>query len=186
MQDNYLASGTALFMNAGNLNVTSSGNTFVGALNAVNFTPNVSDRVYSQSSPPNETRVFVRPNQYQVGRGNIVVYNWPKANSVSANLSTLGLSQGQAFEIRDVQNWHGPAAVIGTYNAANPVVSLPMTLTSIDPVLGNLTPPAGSIAGVVLPTHTSKEFGVFVVLPSPPVVHLVDLPPDDPGLPTYQ
>ncbi len=105
---------------------------------------------------PSETKVFVRPNKYERGRANIIVYNWEHRRHVSADLSTVGLKPGQPFEIRDVEDFFGDPVVSGTFT--NPVVDLPMTgLSAVRPV-GNLQ----------RPPHTGPEFAVFVVLPAQP------------------
>jgi|GEM_PF-1176990 len=103
--------------------------------------------------PPTGAQVFVRPNQYEPGRGHVIVYNWSRQASVSVNLSAI-LKSGQAYEIRDSQNYFGPPVAQGTY--AGELVSLPMTLTAVSETVG--TPER-------LPKHTSAEFGAFVVLP---------------------
>ncbi len=56
---------------------------------------------------PREGRVFVRPNRYVRGRGNIAVFNWDRRRSVRVDLSGLGLAAGEPFEIRDVRNYFG-------------------------------------------------------------------------------
>jgi hypothetical protein len=106
---------------------------------------------YASTLPPNA--VFIRPNQYEAGRANIVVYNWARQNSVSLNLSTAGLTDGQNFEIRDTRNYFGTPVFTGTYNSSNPVISLPMNIMSVAPRLG-----PGSTA------YISTEFGAFILL----------------------
>jgi hypothetical protein len=96
----------------------------------------------------------VYPNKYQQGRANIFVANWDRLDTVSINLQNCGLMNGQAYEIRDAQNFLGAPIVTGAYNSANPVITLPMTSTTVIAPLGDAAP-----------THTDKEFGAFVVLP---------------------
>jgi hypothetical protein len=108
---------------------------------------------YSQTVAPQA--VFIRPNLYTVGRANIIIYNWPLSSTVSVNLSAAGLTNGQAFEIRDAQNYFAAPVVQGTYNSSSPSVSIPMTgLTAAQPV-------GSSFAARV---HTAPEFGVFVLI----------------------
>jgi hypothetical protein len=113
--------------------------------------------VYSILRPANQ--VIVKPNAYTPGRGNVVVYNWTGAATVNLSLSTTGLANGQNYEIRNAQNYFGTPVVTGTYNAASPNVTLPLTTaaaTTVAPAVGLL--PA--------PTTTLPEFGAFVVLPT--------------------
>jgi hypothetical protein len=105
------------------------------------------------SGAPTGIWTFVRPNRYEPGRAHIVIYNWDHKDSVAVDLSRA-LKSGDRFEVRDAQNFFGPAVVTGTYSGA-PVV-LPMTgLKRVDPV-GTVPSP---------PKHTAPEFGSFVLLP---------------------
>ena len=113
---------------------------------------------YSQSAAPNS--VSVRPNAYQAGRANLVIYNWSLASSVSVNLSTSGLVNGQNFEIRNVQNYFGTPVLAGTYNSASPTVSIPMTSAASLAI----AQPFGS--DLSIRTSTLPEFGVFVIVPN--------------------
>jgi hypothetical protein len=55
---------------------------------------------------PKGARVFVRPNKYEPGRANIIVYNWDKAAEVSVDLKGV-LKDGQRFRIVSARNFHG-------------------------------------------------------------------------------
>jgi hypothetical protein len=72
------------------------------------------------------------------------------------DLSASGLANGQAFEIRNVQNYFGVPVLTGIYNSRSPVVSLRMTDTAV-------TPPVGFDAYPI--PSTLPEFGAFVLLP---------------------
>ena len=96
---------------------------------------------------------FVRPNEYEPGRANIVIYNWAWQSSVPVSLSGV-LAIGQHYEIRDAQNFFASPVASGIYSGAP--VSIPMTgLTAALPN-GNIP---------TAPVHTAPLFGVFVVLP---------------------
>jgi len=95
--------------------------------------------------------VVVRPNKYEEGRANIVVYNWDGVDAVTADVSKV-LKPGDAYQVVDVQNYFGPAVVKGAYDG-NPI-SLPMNLTAVAEVVG--TPHADF-------SHTPREFGIFVL-----------------------
>ncbi len=112
---------------------------------------------------PTGTEVFVRPNKYEAGRAHVTVFNWDLANTASINLSTTGMSNGQSFEIRDVQNYFGTPIHTGIYDGKPVTVTLPGTGSPVTPLLGATDP---RNVGMVLPVHTSKEFNAFVVLPT--------------------
>jgi hypothetical protein len=101
-------------------------------------------------------RVVLRPNVYERGRAHVVIYNWDRRSTVDVDLSASGLANGQAFEIRNVQNYFGAPAARGAYNSARPIVSLPMTDTVV-------TPPTG-FEQYPIPS-TLPEFGAFVLIP---------------------
>jgi hypothetical protein len=113
---------------------------------------------YNTTAAP--TSVTLRPNAYQAGRANLVIYNWSLAPSVSVNLSTSGLVNGQNYEIRNAQNYFGPPVLAGTYNSASPTVSLPMTSAASIAI----AQPFGS--DLSARTTTLPEFGAFVIVPN--------------------
>jgi hypothetical protein len=134
-----------------NTGLNMTGNTFYGA------------RDFGASTYPNNTylaqrptgkNIFVRPNQYEIGRANIVVYNWDLSATVSVDISASGLHVGQTYEIRDAQNFYGAAVATGTYNGGP--VNIPMSNLT-------LAPPEGTVP--TQPRHTAPEFDVFVLLP---------------------
>jgi hypothetical protein len=150
MQNNYLAGGTSLKVNC--TNSTVNGNFLYGSISS-GVASSYPSNVISQTRPGG-LQTFIRPNKYEPGRANIAVYNWDKLPTVSVDLSTTGLKSGEGFEIRDAQNFYGPAVAKGTYNGSS--VSLPMTgLTPARPIGGSTTAPA-----------TGPEFNAFVVLPT--------------------
>ena len=94
--------------------------------------------------------VFVRPNKYEEGRANVVVYNWDLSDRVSVDLSNV-LPKGMRYEIRDVENFYRTDPLVqGVYEGGE--IAIPMKrLTTATPV------------GWRAPEHTSPEFAVFVV-----------------------
>jgi len=98
------------------------------------------------------TKVFVRPNRYEAGRANIIVYNWDKSNSVPVDVSSV-LATNAAYEVRNAQDFFAPPVLSGVFDG-NPL-NLPMTgLTVAVPNGPLLTPP-----------RTGPTFNVFVLLP---------------------
>jgi len=103
---------------------------------------------------PTGQKVFVRPNKYEPGRGNVAVYNWAHLPTVSVDLSRI-LKPGDHYEVRDAQNFFGRPVATGTYDG-KPVV-LPMNLKEVAPLVGNVT-------HIKYQGHTAPEFAAFVVL----------------------
>jgi hypothetical protein len=102
---------------------------------------------------PTATVVRVRPNQYEPGRANLVIYNWPRATHVSVDLSTAGLRPGDRFEVRDAQDFFGPV-VLGGIHDGRPILV---------PMIGHTAErPVGNVPRV--PSHTAPEFAAFVLI----------------------
>jgi hypothetical protein len=146
------------------------GTNTVGGTNAVGMTFAAwqatmgwdSNTVYSLALPSNNY-VVVRPNKYERGRAHIVVFNWEGRTNQTINLSGTGLVTGDAFEVRDVQNYLGTPVLKGTYNAASPTVTLPLNLTNIAQISG--------IAHYDANEHTATLFNAFVVtIPKAPLL----------------
>jgi hypothetical protein len=152
LENNYWVSdGWAL--NLYKCTVTSlTGNTFYGQWKGISPGTYAGNQFYPLTAPPIGVKTFVRPNQYEAGRANIVIFNWDRLNTVAVDVSAAGLASGDSYEIRDVQNYLGAPLVTGTYNGSP--ISIPMTSTVITPPIGNVPYP---------PTHTDKEFQVFVI-----------------------
>lgn len=147
IQNNYLAGGTPL-LNLTCSNTVVSGNTTFGPVS-----PSIVSAYPSNTygTTPSGVTVGVRPNAYEPGRANVVVYNWAQTPTVAVNLAGAGLSAGDTIEVRDAQNFFGPAVFSGPYTGQ---VVLPMTGLSAAPVIGNAP---------IQPGHTSAQFGAFVV-----------------------
>lgn len=111
------------------------------------------DQVVAQA--PTETRVFVRPNLYEPGRGHVVIYNWGRLGAVSVDLGSV-LRAGDRYEIRNVQDLWGTAVVKGTYGGGS--VSIPMS--------GVAPPtPIGSVPNAA--PRTGPDFDTFLVVRVP-------------------
>lgn len=109
-----------------------------------------SDRVVA--THPTGTRVFVRANEYEAGRGHVVIYNWDKTGTVSANVSSI-LKAGDRYEVRNVQNLFADPVLSGTYTGGS--LSLPMSGN------GTAAPIGGSARA---PQSTGPEFQVFLIV----------------------
>lgn len=104
--------------------------------------------------PTQGAATFVRPNKYEAGRANIIIFNWQSMPFVPVNISTAGLKDGDQFVLMDVQNFGGPAVASGTYSSANPVIQVPMTNLAKVQIAG-----WGSTMH-----HTAPAFGTFILL----------------------
>jgi hypothetical protein len=108
----------------------------------------------SIATRPTGIDVSVRPNTYSMGRATISVWNWDLAPTVSVNLSTAGLVNGQTYAIYDLQN---PTfrVTTGNYNSSHPTILLPTRSNGVAPRISDTT---------TTPVSTLPEFGVFLVV----------------------
>ncbi|HET9602985.1 MAG TPA: Ig-like domain-containing protein [Gemmatimonadales bacterium] len=107
--------------------------------------------ILTLASHPSATQVFVRPNKYEAGRANVIVYNWGQAGAASADLSGV-LRDGDSYEIRNAQDFYGAAVASGTFSGGS--VTIPLSpMVAVRP-LGRAS---NSLS-------TGTQFGVFVVL----------------------
>jgi len=101
---------------------------------------------------PAGVQIFVRPNAYELGRANIIVYNWDRLPTVNVDLSTI-LAVGDSFEVRNAQAFYGAPVATSVY--AGGLVTFPMA--GITPA-----PPVGR--SYISAPVTGPEFNVFVLL----------------------
>lgn len=126
------------------------GNTTLGSWVSLNQSGNT---FMSSSAPPTSgLQVFVRPNAYEAGRANIVVYNWGGAGSASADVSGV-LRSGDTYEVREAQNFYGGPVLSGTYSGGS--LSLPMSPVTPAAVIGRSSS---------TPISTGTVFHVFVLI----------------------
>jgi hypothetical protein len=101
---------------------------------------------------PTGTQVVVRPNRYESGRALVTIFNWDMQSRVSVDISKIGLTNGDHYNLIDPQNLGAGAIETGTYSGSS--ITVPMTgLTTARPVWQ---------LGVPAP-HTPPEFGVFLI-----------------------
>lgn len=145
-------------------NLQAKGNMFLGKVEEVDL-PEANmvcakfDREtnkFLQEKPKGLQSIVVRPSAYTAGRANIVIYNWDLKDAVNVMLDNV-LARGQAYEVRDAQNFFGEPVAKGVFDG-KPVAIRMKGLTVADPV---------GIAPDPLLKHTAPEFGVFVVMPIP-------------------
>lgn len=102
---------------------------------------------------PTQTTMHLQANQYEKGRGHIVVYNWAGQESVTVDLKSIGLADKEEFSIYDVQNLTGDPVYQGSYTGEP--VRLPLTHRTV------MTPTGMDKA----PDHTLPEFSVYLIKP---------------------
>jgi hypothetical protein len=100
---------------------------------------------------PSGVSVTVRPNRYERGRANIVIYNWDQAPSVRVDVGSI-LDTGARFAVYDAENFFGAPVLNGIYRGAP--LEIPLTkLTAAQPN-GSVPRPA---------VHTAPEFVALVL-----------------------
>jgi hypothetical protein len=131
------------------------GNTFIGMI--ANFTPDQygTGNVHIPDRPTEGKKIFVRKNRYEEGRANTTIFNWDKSDTVDVSVNEIGLKEGDAYEVRDAQNFFAKPVVSGTYDGKP--VTIPMTGLTV-------AAPIGRSAEYKTPPHTAPEFGVFVIM----------------------
>ena len=105
------------------------------------------------TAAPTTTQVFVRKNVYEAGRANIIVYNWGGLGTATVPVTGI-LSNGDQYEVRNVQALFGPALASGTYGGGG-TISVP---------LGGVTPAAPIGGSTAAPVQTGPEFDVFLLI----------------------
>lgn len=151
---NILNSGT-IFSN----NTLYYGDLFEFASNSCPTCKDFAGNSFTTSRPGTNWGPFVTPNRYETGRAMVVVYNWQNLDSVAVDFSSF-LNVGDSYEIRDVQNYYGVLIGSGTYNGGTVSIFTTSTALAIPTAVPSNRP---------TPTHTSKEYQVWVVIRrSPP------------------
>jgi len=110
------------------------------------------------TSPLAASEVFVIPNEFETGRGWVIIYNWGLASSVNVDLSMLGLTNGQGFSVYNSQRLDAPP-LTGTFNGGSPIVNLSVSTATWGTTA---TSPIGS--GVTI-AATWPRFMLFEVRP---------------------
>ena len=98
--------------------------------------------------------VYLRPNKYEPGRANLIVYNWAKQATVPVRVSSV-LPRGTSYEVRNVQDFYAPPVLTGIYTGEDLV--LPMTGLTVAKPIGPFTAAA----------PIGPEFNAFVLIPLP-------------------
>jgi hypothetical protein len=142
-----------------------SGNTHYGNAGAIDWSYNNSNKTWTDwkaatglgggdtyAASPSGQKILVRPNLYEKGRANVVVLSLSGAGTASVDLTGI-LQAGQAYEVRNAQNFFGTPVVTGTYTGG--AVTLP---------LSGLTKAALTGSAPRAPMSTGTLFNAFVVI----------------------
>ena len=105
------------------------------------------------SSVPTSTTYFIRKNQFEAGRANLIVYNWGNQKNVDIDFSEV-LSVGYEYEIYDVSCLSCGPISFGIYDGSP--ISVSMELTDIEL-------PNGQLPNLNEFVHTAPLFGVFII-----------------------
>jgi len=131
------------------------GNTLVGG-GGVDIRTDLGATPAVAPAPTTGTTVFVRPNGYEPGRANIVVYNWGGLATAAVDVSKV-LHVGERYAVRNVQDLFGAPVAGGTYEGGS--ISLPMTAVPPPPPIGMARSPApvtGPLFNVFLLERTPR------------------------------
>jgi hypothetical protein len=105
---------------------------------------------------PTGVKIVVRPNQYEPGRANIIVYNWAQQSTVSVDVAGV-LAPGDHYVVQHVEDFYGPPVASGIYTGG--ALELPMISIPPPTPLGTSGPPA---------PVTGPTFNVFVLMTTQP------------------
>jgi hypothetical protein len=150
LEGNYLASTVPLTLMQ--CDGVVKGNTLIGTVSALQTA--YPENTYHPIRPTGVV-VRVRRNEYEPGRANLGVYNWDKKADIELDLSGIGLTAGDQYEIRDAKNFFGAPLAKGTWAANTKAMIHVEKLTAAAPI--------GE--GLVAPPHEAPEFLALVVVP---------------------
>jgi phosphodiesterase/alkaline phosphatase D-like protein len=104
---------------------------------------------YSTAAPTGKW-VYVRPNAYETGRANIIIYNWDLSTTVDVDVSAV-LQPGDAYAVYAAEDSLGAPVVSGTYVGGR--IAIPMSGTNVRAPIG-----LGFTPGTTRP-----QFGAFIL-----------------------
>jgi hypothetical protein len=105
----------------------------------------------TQAGLPSQPQVFLRPNLYEVGRANIIIYNWTRSSAVPVDVSVV-LRIGDHYALHNVQDFYGPPVLSGTYTGG-----------PLDVPMAGTEPPQPIGGSPATAPRTGPDFDVFVL-----------------------
>lgn len=141
--ENYIAGGTVSLHNCQFTKM--SGNIITGELR-----PGPASLYPANTyGPQTNLSVYVRPNRFEAGRGNVAIFNPTGLPTVAVDLTALNLRSGDKIEVRNAQDYFADVTTI-TFNGSP--VDLRMTGRPVAMPVGWKKPPSAF-----------PKFGAFVV-----------------------
>ena len=104
-------------------------------------------------SAPTGVKIVLRPNQYEPGRANIIVYNWAQQSAVSVDVAGI-LNMGDRYVVQNAADFYGPPIASGIYTGR------PLDL----PMVGITPPNPVGVATAQPAPVTGPTFNVFVLM----------------------
>jgi hypothetical protein len=99
-----------------------------------NLTNQFPTNTYGYLPPTNGQQIIVQTNVYEAGRGNIIICNWGKSDTiVVSNLANIGLTSGQSYELHQCQDYYGDVTNL-TFNGSS--ITIQMTNHSVAKPVG--------------------------------------------------
>ncbi len=120
---------------------------YLWGFNPVDFPQNS----YLPTQPTSGLDYFVLPNKYETGLSHVVIYNWSGASTVQLNLSNVGLSPGDSFELVQAMDFYNDI-IVDTFPAIG-IINVPMTGHTFEHAVGASKQPVSQF----------PEFGVFIL-----------------------
>lgn len=103
------------------------------------------------SNLPLQNKIIIQPNIYEMGRANIAVYNWENSSNITIDPSVFGLQIGDAFEVKNAENYMGAPVMRGQYNG-QPIIIPLASMPVATPIGSSYTTPS-----------TCPQFCAFVI-----------------------
>ena len=102
--------------------VDCTGNTYIGQVTSKGAAT-FPDNTYLSAYPSTGSKVFIQPNSYEPLRGQIAIFNYAKASSVTISLASLGYAEGDTYTLHNAANYWGDM-VTGVYNGSSVTVDM--------------------------------------------------------------
>lgn len=137
-----------------------SGNWFLGGISGTVGSETHPDNTFGSAQPTNGIKIAVYPNEYEKGRGNIVIFNWDQASTVTVDISSVGLKVGDAYELHQAEDYFRDISH-GVYDGSP--ITIKMTGHTVATPVGLNTTENPDMAVRIQPS-TFPTFGAFVIM----------------------
>lgn len=137
-----------------------SGNSFMDGVSGTVSSSSYPNNTFGYSQPTSGTKIAVYPNAYEAGRGNIVIFNWGKASTVTVDVSKVGLNVGDAYELHQADDYYNDVTY-GTYSGSP--ITINMTGHTVAAPVGKSSSTDPNVVVATQPS-TFPTFGAFVIM----------------------